>query len=97
MASYLEQMKTLVADAFKDATDTPTIDKSAQMEQCLRQLEAEQKALLEKNAELIKSYKEVVQSTSFSDKPKLNPVESLCEVSSFEHRYRESIHTRHKY
>lgn len=96
MASYLEQMKTLVADAFKDATDKPTIDKSAQMEQCLRQLETEQKALLEKNAELIKSYKEIVQSTSFSDKPKLNPVESLGEAPSFEKALSEFMQNKKK-
>lgn len=64
----LEQLRQLVADAFAEATDKKQIEQLASINNSIQEVEKEQQVLEEKNAELIKSYKDLIQHTSFNDK-----------------------------
>lgn len=56
---------------FEDATDKAQIEKLATINNSIDAVKKEEDAMVEKNAELIKSYKDLVKHTSFStgDKP----------------------------
>lgn len=58
--SYLEQLKQLVSSAFEKAESKEDIDRCSQIEQAIKAVENEQTELMEKNKELIASYKEAV-------------------------------------
>lgn len=63
--SYLDQLKQLVAGMFENATDKQDIDKLSQINTAIDGVQEEQNTLMDKNAELIASYKKVVKHTSF--------------------------------
>lgn len=61
----LDELRQLVADAFKDATEKQEIENLAKINTAIEDVSKEQDDLVAKNAELIKSYKDLVQHTSF--------------------------------
>lgn len=63
----LEELTKIVAEMFDKATEKVEIDRLTTIKTSLEGVAAEQTALEEKNAELIKSYKDLVKHTSFSD------------------------------
>ena len=69
----LNELKNIVADAFKDANTKESIETLATINNKIEEAEAEQTSLESKNAELIKSYKDLVQHTSFKNDSKVEP------------------------
>lgn len=67
MNDKLEQLKTLVADMFKDAEDKESIERLANINTTIDAVSKEQDSLISKNSELLQSYKDLVQHTSFKD------------------------------
>lgn len=67
--AYLEELKKTIEKMFENAESKEAIEQSTQLKSQLEGVEQEQKALLDKNAELIKSYKELVKHTSFKEQP----------------------------
>lgn len=67
----LEQLRQLVATMFDGAQDKEQIEQLATLNNSIDAVQREQDELVDKNAELIKSYKDLVKHTSFStgDKP----------------------------
>lgn len=67
----LEELRQLVATMFEGATDKEQIEQLATLNNSIDAVAKEETAMVEKNAELIKSYKDLVKHTSFStgDKP----------------------------
>lgn len=63
----LEELTKIVAEMFDKATEKVEIDRLTTIKTSLEGVAAEQTALEEKNAELIKSYKDLVKHTSFND------------------------------
>lgn len=63
----LEELTKIVADMFEQATDKADIDRLTAIKTNLDGAVEEQKALEQKNAELIKSYKDLVHHSSFND------------------------------
>lgn len=66
--SKLEELRQLVADAFKAATEQQDIERLAKINNAIDDVSKEQDVLVAKNADLIKSYKDLVQHTSFDVK-----------------------------
>jgi ATP-dependent protease HslVU (ClpYQ) ATPase subunit len=60
MASYLEQLKKAVADAFQNASDKETVDKMVSIQAAMDGVEQENADLAKKNHELLTAYKEAV-------------------------------------
>lgn len=61
----LDELRQLVAEAFKDATEKQEIENLAKINTAIESVSKEQDDLVAKNAELIQSYKDLVQHTSF--------------------------------
>lgn len=80
----LEQLKQTVASLFEKATEKEEIEKLAKVNNSIAEVEAEQKALTDKNAELITSYKELVKHTSFRDQPKFTETQPSKTAPSLE-------------
>lgn len=58
--TYLEQLKQVVADAFKDASDKSTIDKMVAINSLIDNATKENAELMDKNKDLIAAYKDAV-------------------------------------
>lgn len=67
--SKTEQLRDLVASLFENATQREQIEGLVKVNTAIDAVEAEQKELTDQNADLIKSYKELVRHTSFRDAP----------------------------
>lgn len=63
----LEQLKQLVADMFDKCERKDDIDKLSTIKNTIDEVEGEQQELIDKNSELIKSYKDLVKHTSFKN------------------------------
>lgn len=61
----LEQLKEAVKKAFEGATDKQLIDTFSNINSLVDGVQKEQEALESKDAELIKSYKDIIAHTSF--------------------------------
>lgn len=61
----LEELREAVKKAFEGATDKQLIDTFSNINSLVDGVEKEQKALESKDAELIKSYKDIIAHTSF--------------------------------
>lgn len=72
MPSRLEQLRAVVAQAFENATQKEQIEQLAKINQSIDEVEQEQKELEDTNADLIKSYKELIKHTSFREAPKVD-------------------------
>lgn len=66
----LDELRKVVGQMFENATEKEQIEQSVKINNCIDEVEKEQKELIDKDAELIKSYKELVKHTSFKDAPK---------------------------
>lgn len=67
--SKLATLKNIVASIFEAATEKEQIENLAKINNAIDEVEKEQKQLFDKNAELIKGYKELVKHTSFKEQP----------------------------
>ena len=83
MESKLDKLKVIVDDMFKNATEKEVIEKSVELNNTIKEVEVENKQLLDRNAELLKSYKDLVQHTSFSEKPVMQNIPTAS-APSFE-------------
>lgn len=63
--SKLEELRQIVADAFAEAAEQQDIERLAKINVAIDGVSQEQDALIAKNADLLKSYKDLVQHTSF--------------------------------
>lgn len=64
----LQELKDMVAKMFENATEKEHIEQLAKVNNAIAEVETEQKSLEDKNAELIKDYKDLVKHTSFANK-----------------------------
>lgn len=78
----LEQLKQQVAEMFENAENKEDIEKLATINNTIDEVSKEQDEIVSKNAELIKSYKDLVQHTSFKDSKK--PGDTVTGMPSFE-------------
>lgn len=62
----LDELRQIVAEAFEKATEQQDIERLAKINVAIDDVSKEQDALVAKNGELIKSYKELVAHTSFN-------------------------------
>jgi len=69
MESKLTQLRNMVASMFENAQEKEQIEKLAQINNAIDEVEHEHEELTTKNGELIKSYKELIKHTSFKEKP----------------------------
>ena len=72
----LDELKQLVAESFKAATEQQDIERLAKINNAIEDVSKEQDALVAKNAELIKSYKDLIQHTSI--KPDSNVTDDVA-------------------
>lgn len=63
----LEQLRQIVATAFENAVEKEDIETLATINNAIDEVNNEEQSLIDKNAELIKSYKDLVKHTSFKD------------------------------
>lgn len=61
----LDELRQLVAESFKAATEQQDIERLAKINNAIEDVSKEQESLVAKNAELIKSYKDLISHTSF--------------------------------
>ena len=61
----LEELRKLVAESFQAATQQEDVERLAKINNAIEDVSKEQDVLIAKNAELVKSYKDLVQHTSF--------------------------------
>lgn len=88
----LEELKNLVAGMFENATDKSSIENLAKLNNTISEVEAEQASLVDKNAELIKSYKDLVKHTSFNDAKTIEQAKTqVSKPVSFEDALRNFI------
>ena len=82
--SKLEELKHIVKEQFDKAETKEQIDCFAAIKQKFDEVSKEQEEIEHQNAELIKSYKDLVQHTSF--KPGKEPIDTIDSktVVSFE-------------
>lgn len=72
----LDELRQLVADSFKEATEKQEIEQLAKINNAIEEVSKEQDELMAKNADLVKSYKDLVQHTSF--KPDASAVDEIA-------------------
>lgn len=68
----IDELRNIVAKMFENANEKEQIENLAKINNSIDEVEQENKALTDKNAELIKSYKELIKHTSFKEEPKLD-------------------------
>ena len=95
--SKLEELKSLVAEMFKGAETKESIEQLAKVNNAIDEVSKEQDKIIGKNSELIKSYKDLVQHTSFKDdKVPGDTVPGNKSVPSFEDALKEFINNQEK-
>ena len=83
--SYLDDLKKAVSDAFANASDKETVDKMVSINSLIANVESENKALCDKNKELIAAYKDAVLHPGISEKqPEPSDVPPVIEAPKFE-------------
>lgn len=82
--SKLEELRNTIAKMFENAEEKEQIEQLARVNNSITEVEQEQKQLVEKNAELIKSYKELVKHTSFKEQPQDIETQAIGDVPSLE-------------
>lgn len=80
----LEQLRQTVAELFENATEKEQIEQLAKVNNSISEVETEMNQMTEKNAELIKSYKELVKHTSFKEQPKQVETQPAGQAPSLE-------------
>lgn len=86
----LEELKSFVATLFENSTSKEEIENLAKVNNSISEIEKEQEELTNKNAELIKSYKELVKHTSFKEQPKFTDTASTT-APSFEEALKDFL------
>lgn len=94
--SKLEQLRQTVAQLFENATEKDEIERLAKVNNSIDEVAAEQAELTEKNAELIKSYKELVKHTSFKEQPKKVETQPTGQAPSLEEALKEFLTSKNK-
>lgn len=61
----LEELRKLVAESFQAATQQEDVERLAKINNAIEDVSKEQDVLIAKNAELLESYKKLIQHTSF--------------------------------
>ena len=84
MESKIEALRNVVAAMFEHATEKEQIENLAKINNSIDEVEQENKDLTDKNAELIKSYKELIKHTSFKEQPNLDTQPSGMDAPSLE-------------
>ena len=82
----LDELKALVAESFKNATDKESIENAAKINAKIDEVAVEQQALLDKNKELLDSYKEAVLHTSVKPNPSIqsaNEATTVVDLNNF--------------
>lgn len=69
MGKALEKLRSLVNESFKEVSTPEKIKEMARYEEAIKEAEAEEKALIDSQAELVKDYKELVMSQGTSKPP----------------------------
>lgn len=87
----LQQLRDLVANLFENATEKDDIERLAKVNNSIDEVEAEQQELTEKNADLIKSYKELVKHTSFKEQPKQVETQPTGQAPSLEEALKQFL------
>lgn len=82
--SKLEELRQTVAKMFENAEQKEQIEQLAKVNNSIAEVEQEQNELLNKNAELIKSYKELVKHTSFKEQPQETATQATGVAPSLE-------------
>ena len=74
----LDELRKMVSDLFAEADKKEVIEKAALVSNKIDEVAKEQELLINKNGELLNSYKELVLHTSFNDAPSAgnNPASS---------------------
>ena len=62
--SKLDELKQFVIGLFNDATDKNTIDAVAKLNNMVSEVEKEQTTITERDADILKSYKDLIQHTT---------------------------------
>ena len=79
----LDELRQIVKEQFDKAETKEQIDCFAAIKQKFDEVQREQEGIEQQNAELIKSYKDLVQHTSF--KPEKEPIDTIDhQPASFE-------------
>lgn len=95
MENKLDQLRQIVAEAFAEATQKQEIEQLAKINNAIEEVSQEQNDLIAKNAELVKSYKDLVQHTSFQ--PDNKATDDIAPVSvSFEAALKEFMSNKKK-
>lgn len=79
-----EQLRATIAALFENAKEKDLIEGLAKVNSAVDDVEAENKELTDKNADLIKSYKELVKHTSFKEAPKATETQPSHEAPDLE-------------
>ena len=69
----LEKLAKLVNDSFEEAKTPEEIKKQTELKNAVEEAKDENKKLLDNQADLIKSYKELVKTSGTKEEPKDNP------------------------
>lgn len=69
MGKALEKLRSLVNESFKEESTPEKIKEMARYEEAIKEAEAEEKALIDSQAELVKDYKELVMAQGNSKPP----------------------------
>lgn len=70
---YIEQLKSIVADAFKDAEDKSQLDALVSINAAIKNVEDERTALMDKQRDLVSAYKDALMNPGVADKPEPEP------------------------
>lgn len=87
----LEELRNMVAQMFENATEKEDIEKLAKINGSISGIEQEQQQLVDKNAELIKSYRDLVKHTSFKEAPKQVETQPTGQAPSVEAYLKEFL------
>lgn len=71
MENYLEQLKKLVSAQFENAQSKEDIERCAVINDTISKVEQEQAELMQKNSDLLASYKDAIKHQSFNDPAKV--------------------------
>lgn len=94
--SKLEELRATIAKMFENAQEKEQIEQLAKVNNSITEVEQEQKELTDKNAELIKSYKELVKHTSFKEEPVQTNTQVTGELPSLEDALKDFLASKNK-
>lgn len=80
----LDELRKMVSDLFANATEKEVIEKVAVVSNKIDEVQKEQEELINKNGDLLKSYKDLVLHTSFSEAPNAGDTPAASRNISFD-------------